>query len=282
MRSKRNFLDKNLWHIVLICIRRVRWLATHQSQSSQNTPSLEYKVVEQLPTWPIPCHQYITRAVSLTKCRFKLPSPNLPSSGLVGFYVRQVVCVCFYSLCKNMYYTCNVEYTARCARPASRLAQPFLGRKYSPNDLYSTHRLPLCRALLTVQFAGVIEVAADFLLHPLYCANYQAIYQTWQAMRKQTRPCAWHLNSARGPAILASGLQKVGPEPSSSLLSLSTKRICNNHHDGTILIPLQLIFLLICVTWPEMQIGLFYNLGVAHSKIVWKMHPTEPASQKQC
>ena len=29
------------------------------AQSSQNTPSLEYKVLEQLPTWPIPCHQYI-------------------------------------------------------------------------------------------------------------------------------------------------------------------------------------------------------------------------------
>ena len=55
-------------------------------------------------------------------------------------------------------------------------ARPLLGRKYSPDDLYSTYRLPLCRALLTVQFAGVIEVAADFLLHPLYCANYQAIY----------------------------------------------------------------------------------------------------------
>ena len=65
----------------------------------------------------------------------------------------------------------------------------------------------------------------------------------------QTRPCAWHLNSAR-LGYLASGLQEVGPElglnSSPSLLSLSTKRIYNNHHDGTILIPLQLIFLLIC------------------------------------
>ena len=125
--QKRNFLDKNLWHIVLICIRRVRWLATHQSQSSQNTPSLEYKVVEQLPTWPIPCHQYITRAVSLTKCRFKLPRPDLPSPGLVEFYVSQMVCVCFYSLCKIVHYTCNVEYTTRCACPAFRLAPTFAG-----------------------------------------------------------------------------------------------------------------------------------------------------------
>ena len=125
--QKRNFLDKNLWHIVLICTRRFWWLATHQSQSSQNTPSLEYKVVEQPPTWPILCRQYTTRAVSLTKCRFNLPSPNLPSSGLVEFYVRQMVCVCFYSLCKIVHYTCNVEYTTRCACLASRLAPTFAG-----------------------------------------------------------------------------------------------------------------------------------------------------------
>ena len=160
--------------------------------------------------------------------------------------------------------------------------QTLLGHKYSPDDLYSTRRPPSVSGLLTVQFATVIGGAADFLLHPLYCANYQAIYQTWQAMRKQTRPCAWHLNSARGPAILASGLQKVGPEPSSSLLSLSTKRICNNHHDGTILIPLQLIFLLICVTWPEMQIGLFYNLDVAHSKNSLENEPNWACITKQC
>ena len=79
------------------------------------------------PTWPILCRQYTTRAVCLTKCRFKLPSPNLPSSGLVGFYVRQVVCVCFYSLCKNMHCTCSVEYTARYVCPASRLAPTFPG-----------------------------------------------------------------------------------------------------------------------------------------------------------
>ena len=65
----------------------------------------------------------------------------------------------------------------------------------------------------------------------------------------QTRPCAWHLNSARPGYFgkrVARGWPWAGPEPSPSLLSLSTKRICNNHHDGTILIPLQLIFLLIC------------------------------------
>ena len=91
---------------------------------------------------------------------------GLPSSGLVEFYVRQVVCVCVYSLCKNMYYTCNIEYTARWVCPASDSFQPFLGCKYLLNDLYNTHRPPLCRALLTAQFADVIEGAADFLLRP--------------------------------------------------------------------------------------------------------------------
>ena len=69
-----------------------------------------------------------------------------------------------------------------------------------------------------------------------------------KAWRLQTRPCAWHLNFAR-LGHLASGLQEVGlvlGQPSSSLLTLSTKEICNNHYDGTILVPLQLIFLLIC------------------------------------
>ena len=48
------------------------------------------------------------------------------------------------------------------------------------------------------------------------------------------------------PGYFGKRVAKGWIEPSSSLLSLSTKRICNNHHDGTILIPLQLIFLLIC------------------------------------
>ena len=54
---KKKFSDKNPWHIVLICARRFWWLATHQPQSAQNTPSLEYKVDEQPPTWPILCRQ---------------------------------------------------------------------------------------------------------------------------------------------------------------------------------------------------------------------------------
>ena len=80
---------------------------------------------------------------------------------------------------------------------------------------------------------------------PLYCATIR-LYQTWQAMRKLDKAWCVAFKFCTRPGYLASGLQKVGPEPSSSLLSLSTKRICNNHHDGTILIPLQLIFLLIC------------------------------------
>ena len=145
--------------------------------------------------------------------------------------------------------------------------QPFLGRKYLPNDLYNTHRPPLCRALLTVQFAGVIEGATDFLLHPLYCANYQAIYQTWQAMRKSDKALCVAFKFCTRPGYFGKRLQKVGPEPSSSLLSLSTKGF------ATFIMMEQYLFscfnypfLLICVIWPEMQIGLFYNLDVAHNK----------------
>ena len=78
---------------------------------------------------------------------------GLSSSGLVEFYVRQVVCVCFYSLCKNMYYTCNIGYTARWAVLPLDSALPFLGCKYLFNDLYNTHRPPLCRVLLAAQFS---------------------------------------------------------------------------------------------------------------------------------
>ena len=162
---------------MLICTRWSRWLATHQSQSSQNTPSLEYKVVEQLPTWPIPCHQYITRAVSLTKCRFNLPSPKLPSSGLMEFYVSQMVCVCIYSLYKIVHYTCNVEYTTRCVVLPSDSSRPLLGHKNSPDGLYSTYNPPSVSGMLTRQFATVIGGAADFLLYSLYCANHQTTFR---------------------------------------------------------------------------------------------------------
>ena len=53
------------------------------------------------------------------QCAFQNVDPvvmqhtGLPSSGLVELYVRQVVCVCLYSLCMNLYYTCNIGYTAR-------------------------------------------------------------------------------------------------------------------------------------------------------------------------
>ena len=99
---------------------------------------------------------------------------------------------------------------------------PFLGRKYSFNDLYSTHRPPLCRVLLAVQFADVIEGAADFLLRPPIVQTIR-LYQTWQAMRKLDKAWCVAFKFCTRPGYLASGLQKVGPEPSSSLLSLSTK-----------------------------------------------------------
>ena len=116
------------------------------AQSFQNTPSLEYKVLEQLPTWPILCHQYITRAVSLTKCRFNLPSPKLPSSGLMEFYVSQMVCVCIYSLYKIVHYTCNVEYTTRCVALPSDSSRPLLGHKTRLTTCTVHTTPPLCRA----------------------------------------------------------------------------------------------------------------------------------------
>ena len=96
-------------------------------------------------------------------------------------------------------------------------------------------------------------------------------------MRKLDKAWCVAFKFCTRPGYLASGLQKVGPEPSSSLLSLSTKRICNNHHDGTILIPLQLIFLLICdMTRNSHWFVLQFRSSMAK---VWKMNPTEPALQ---
>ena len=125
--QKGNFHDKNLWHIVLICTRRFWWLATHQPSHPKKHAISGVQSGWAATTWPILCHQYTTRAVSLTKCRFNLPSPKLPSSGLVEFYVRQMVCVFFYSLCKIVHYTFNVEYTTRCACLAFGLALTFAG-----------------------------------------------------------------------------------------------------------------------------------------------------------
>ena len=125
--QKGNFHDKNLWHIVLIWTRRFWWLATHQPSHPKKHAISGVQSGWAATTWPILCHQYTTRAVSLTKCRFNLPSPKLPSSGLVEFYVRQMVCVFFYSLCKIVHYTFNVEYTTRCACLAFGLALTFAG-----------------------------------------------------------------------------------------------------------------------------------------------------------
>ena len=124
--KKENFLDKNLWHIMSFCTRRSDgWPPIRPVISKHAIFGVQSAWAAAYLADPMPSVHW--RAVSLTKCRFNLPSPNLPSSGLVEFYVRQVVCVCFYSLCKNVYYTCNVEYTARCACPASRLASSLPG-----------------------------------------------------------------------------------------------------------------------------------------------------------
>ena len=126
MRSKRDFLDKNLWHIVSFCTRRSDgWppispvISKHAIFGVQSVWAAAYLAD------PVPSVHW--RAVSLTKCRFNLPSPKLPSSGLMEFYVSQMVRVCFYSLYKIVHYTCNVEYTTRCACPAFRLAPTFAG-----------------------------------------------------------------------------------------------------------------------------------------------------------
>ena len=185
---------------------------------------------------------------------------GLPSSGLVEFYVRQVVCVCFYSLCKNMYYTCNIGYTARWAVLPLDSALPFLGCKYLLNDLYNTHRPPLCRVLLAAQFADVIEGAADFLLRPPYCATIRLSTRPDRQWGSQTRPGAWHLNSARGLAIWRAGC-KGGWGLSLDfpfLVVVEYERLCNSSlWWNNIYSPALFTLLLICVIWLEMQIGLF-------------------------
>ena len=110
--QKRDFLDKNLWHIVSFCTRRSDgWppispiISKHALFGVQSAWAAAY-LADPMPSvhWG---------AVSLTKCRYNLPSPKLPSSGLMEFYVSQMVYVCLYGLCKIVHYTCNVEYTTR-------------------------------------------------------------------------------------------------------------------------------------------------------------------------
>ena len=109
---KENFLDKNLRRIMSFCTRRSDgWppispvISKHAIFGVQSAWAAAYLAD------PMPSVHW--RAVSLTKCRFNLPSPKLPSSGLMEFYVSQMVCVCLYGLCKIVHYTCNVEYTTR-------------------------------------------------------------------------------------------------------------------------------------------------------------------------
>ena len=126
--KKEIFWQKSLTHCVNLCTTIL--MVGHPSlyHSAQNTPSGVQS------GWAT---TYLADSVPLVtlqgRCALQNVDPmvmqhtGLPSSGLVEFYVRQVLCVCFYSLCKNMYYTCNIEYTARCVCPASRLAPTFAG-----------------------------------------------------------------------------------------------------------------------------------------------------------
>ena len=145
MRSKKRiFRQKSLTHCVVL-YTTIWWLATHQPSHFKTRPLWSTKCLSSC----LPGRSYAIGTLKggePYKVQCNLPSPKLPSSGLMEFYVSQMVCICFYSLGKIVHYTCNVEYTTRCACPASRLAQPLLGRKYSPDDLYSTYRPPLCRA----------------------------------------------------------------------------------------------------------------------------------------
>ena len=123
--KKRFFRQKSLTHRSFCTRRSDGWppispvISKHALFGVQSTWAAAYLAD------PMPSVHW--RAVSLTKCRFNLPSPKLPSSGLMEFYVSQMVCVCIYSLYKIVHYTCNVEYTTRCARPAFWLAPTFAG-----------------------------------------------------------------------------------------------------------------------------------------------------------
>ena len=123
---KKRFSWQNLWHIVSFCTwRSDDWppispvISKHALFGVQSAWAAAY-LADPMPSvhWG---------AVSLTKCRYNLPSPELPSSSLMEFYVSQMVCVCIYSLYKIVHYTCNVEYTTRCACPAFRLVSTFAG-----------------------------------------------------------------------------------------------------------------------------------------------------------
>ena len=133
--------QKSLTHCINL-YTTIWWLATHQPSHPKKHAISGVQSGWAATTWPILCHQYTTRAVSLTKCRFNLPSPKLPSSGLMEFYVSQMVCVCFYSLYKIVHYTCNVETLLDVLALPSDSPRPLLGRKNSLDDLYSTYNPP--------------------------------------------------------------------------------------------------------------------------------------------
>ena len=113
----------------------------------------------------------------------------------------------------------------------------FLGCKYLLNDLYNTHRPPLCRVLLAAQFADVIEGARRLPTPPPLLCNYQTIYQTWQAIGKPDKARCVAFKFCTRPGHLASGLQRWGLSLDFPfLVVVEYERLCNLHCDGTIFI----------------------------------------------
>ena len=143
--KKENFLDKNLWHIMSFCTRRSDgWPPIRPVISKHAIFGVQSAWAAAYLADPMPSVHW--RAVSLTKCRYNLPSPKLPSSGLMEFYVSQMVCVCIYSLYKIVHYTCNVEYTTRCVALPSDSSRPLLGHKTRLTTCTVHTTPPLCRA----------------------------------------------------------------------------------------------------------------------------------------
>ena len=145
MRSKKRFFrQKSLTHRSFCTRRSDGWppispvISKHAIFGVQSAWAAAYLAD------PMPSVHW--RAVSLTKCRFNLPSPKLPSSGLMEFYVSQMVCVCIYSLYKIVHYTCNVEYTTRCVALPSDSSRPLLGHKTRLTTCTVHTTPPLCRA----------------------------------------------------------------------------------------------------------------------------------------
>ena len=120
--------QKSLTHCINL-YTTIWWLATHQPSHPK-----KHAISGVQSGWAATYLADSVPSVTLQgRCALQNVDPvvmqhtGLPSSGLVELYVRQVVCVFVYSLCKNMYYTCSIEYTARWVCPAFRLASTLPG-----------------------------------------------------------------------------------------------------------------------------------------------------------